>query len=73
MGEDTCRVRNRNAVWVLGMFRRLAASLFAEWRSRDPKRKRATMTDFQADMGADHAAPALRLVLSRYPSLNSRS
>ncbi len=31
------------------------------------------MTDFQADMGADHAALALRLVLSRYPSLNSRS
>jgi hypothetical protein len=42
--EDLCRVRNRNAVWVLGMFRRLAASLFVEWCSRDPKRHRATMT-----------------------------
>ena len=28
LNEDQCRVRDRNAVWVLGMFRRLAVSLY---------------------------------------------
>jgi predicted transposase YbfD/YdcC len=67
-GEDYCRVRHRNAVWVLGMFRRLAVSLFAEWISRDPKRRHATMTDFQAHMGAEHAATGMRVLGSRKPS-----
>jgi predicted transposase YbfD/YdcC len=71
--EDHCRVRNRNAIWVLGQFRRLAVSLFAEWRSRDPKRKKASMTDFQSDWGAEHAAPAMRFITSRYPLLKKRS
>jgi hypothetical protein len=71
--EDQCRVRNRNAVWVLGMFRRLAVSLFAEWRSRDPRREKASMTDFQSDLGAEHAAPAMRFITSRYPTFKIRS
>lgn len=71
--EDQCRVRNRNAIWVLGMFRRLAVSLFSEWRHRDPKRKYATMTDFQSDMGAEHASYAMRFISSRYPSFMERS
>ena len=71
--EDQCRVRNRNAVWVLGMFRRLAVSLFAEWQSRDPKRSHATMTDFQSLMGAEHAAPAMRFVTARHPTFKNRS
>ncbi len=71
--EDQCRVRNRNAVWVLGMFRRLAVSLFAEWRPRDTKRKHATMTDFQSDMNADHAAYAMRFATARYPTFKTRS
>ena len=71
--EDNCRVRHRNGVWVLGMFRRLAVSLFAEWRSRDEKRKRATMTDFHAEMSAEHASPAMRFVTARYPSFRKRS
>jgi len=71
--EDQCRVRNRNGVWVLGMFRRLAVSLFADWKSRDPKRCHATMTDFQAHMGAEHAAPAMRFVTARYLAFKKRS
>ena len=71
--EDLCRVRNRNAIWVLGMFRRLAASLFVEWCSRDPKRHRATMTDFQAAMDAEQTRRGLRFVTSRYPTLKERS
>ncbi len=73
LNEDQCRVRDRNAVWVLGMFRRLAVSLFAEWRSRDAKRKRATMTDLQSHMGAEHAAPAMRFITARYPAFRTRS
>ena len=71
--EDDCRVRNRNGVWVLGMLRRLAISLFAEWRSRDHKRQRATMTDFQSHMSAEHATPAMRFITARYPSFRTRS
>jgi len=71
--EDQCRVRNRNAIWVLGMFRRLSVSLFIEWRSVDPQRKKASMTDFQADYGAEHAAPAMRFITSRYPAFKKRS
>lgn len=71
--EDQCRVRNRNAIWVLGMFRRLAVSLYAEWRSVDEKRRKASMTDFQSDYGAEHAAPAMRFITSRYPAFKSRS
>jgi predicted transposase YbfD/YdcC len=73
LNEDQCRVRNRNAVWVLGMFRRLAVSLFAEWRSRDAKRKRATMTDYQSNMAAEHATPAMRFITARYPAFKTRS
>ena len=71
--EDQCRVRDRNAVWVLGLCRRLAVSLFAEWRSRDEKRKHATMTDFQSAMGAEHASPAMRFITAHYPAFITRS
>ena len=71
--EDNCRVRNRNGVWVLGLFRRLAVSLFAEWKSQSPKRKHATLTDFQAQMGAEHAAFAMRFVSARCPKFSRGS
>ena len=58
---------------VMGMFRRLAISLFAHWRGNDPKRRRATMTDFHGAHGAEHARQAMRLVTSRSPSLKARS
>ena len=31
--DDRCRVQSDNGLWVLGMFRRLANSLFVEWSS----------------------------------------
>ena len=71
--EDDCRVRNRNGVWVLGMFRRLAVSLFAHWYATDPKRRHATMTDFHGANGEEHARRALRLVTARTPSFKERS
>jgi len=71
--EDLCRVRNRNAIWVLGMFRRLAVSLFVEWCSRDPKRHRATMTDLHTAMDAEHTRRGMRFVTARYPAFKDRS
>lgn len=71
--EDRCRVRNRNAVWVLGIFRRLSVSLFAEWRSRDPKRRWATLTDFHATMGEEHGRYAVRFLFAKRPAFKERS
>jgi len=68
--EDRCRVRTPNAVWILGMFRRLAVSVFLEWKSRDPKRKWTTLTDFYSDMSADGHRAGLRLLASPRPNLS---
>jgi predicted transposase YbfD/YdcC len=64
-GDDACRVRTPNAVWILGMFRRLAVSLFIEWRSRDATRKWCTMTDFYADMRKNNQRRGFLLVTSK--------
>ncbi len=68
--EDQCKVRTREAVWILGMFRRLAVSLFMEWKSADPKRKWATLTDFYAHMSADGHRPGFQLLTARRPTLH---
>ena len=69
LNDDRCRVRNANGLWVLGMFRRLANSLFMEWRERQPKAKHKTTTDFQTVMGEDNLAKAMRLVTCKRPTL----
>ena len=67
--DDRCRVRDPNALWILGMLRRLANSLFMEWRSRQPKAHQKTTTDFQAEMGEDNLAKAMRVVTCKCPRL----
>lgn len=71
--EDACRVRTRNAVWVLGMFRRLSVSLFMEWRSRDSGRKWKTMTDFYAHMRRENHRRGFLLVTAKKPGLGAES
>lgn len=71
--EDLCRVRTPRAVWVLGMFRRLAISVFKEWKTRDPQRKWATLTDFHTAMSIEAHHPGLRLVTARCPTLIRRA
>jgi hypothetical protein len=66
--DDRCRVRNTNGLWVLGMFRRLANSLFMEWRGHQPNAKYKTTTDFQTAMGEDNLAKAIRLVTVNRPT-----
>lgn len=69
LNDDRCRVRNPNGLWVLGMFRRLANSLFMQWRSQHPKAKYQTTTDFQAAMGEDNLAKAIRFVTCKRSKL----
>lgn len=69
LNEDRCRVRSPNALWILGMLRRLVISLFMHWRARHPKPQHQSLTDFQAAMGEDNLAMAMAFVSSRRPKL----
>ena len=69
LNDDRCRVRNANGLWVLGMFRRLANSLFMEWRGQQPNAKYKTTTDFQSAMGENNLAKAIRFVTCKRPNL----
>lgn len=47
--KDLAAFRTQNAAWVLGMFRRLSISVYAEWKLRNPeKTKHKTYTDLLA-------------------------
>ena len=70
--EDRSRVRTVNAVWVMGMFRRLAVSIYAEWRSRSEKRRRASLHDFHNLMARHNKKHAYSLVSALSPSLTRR-
>ena len=69
LNDDRCRVRSTNALWILGMLRRLVISLFMHWRARHPKPKHQSLTDFQAAMGEDNLTMALAFVTRRQPKL----
>jgi hypothetical protein len=71
--DDRSRVQNDNALWALGMFRRIANSLFVQWSSYQPRPNHVTTTDFQTIMAENHRAKALRLVLGKRPSLKNPS
>lgn len=69
LNDDRCRVRNTNGLWILGMLRRVAISLYMHWRERQPKPGSLWLTDFQAAMGEDNLAKAVAFVTSRRPKL----
>ena len=69
LNEDRCRVRSTNALWILGMLRRLVISLFSHWRARHRKPKHQSLTDFQAAMGEDNLAKAMAFVTHQCPKL----
>jgi hypothetical protein len=66
LNDDRCRVRNTNGLWILGMIRRLAISLYSHWRERQPKPDCLWFTDFQAAMGEDNLAKAFAFVTHRH-------
>jgi hypothetical protein len=67
LNDDRCRVRSTNALWILGMLRRLVISLFMHWRARHPKPQHQSLTDFQSAMGEDNLAKALAFVTHQRP------
>jgi predicted transposase YbfD/YdcC len=69
LNDDRCRVRNTNGLLVLGMLRRIAISLYAHWRERQPQPRSLWLTDFQAAMGEDNLAKAFAFVTNRRPKL----
>jgi hypothetical protein len=71
--DDRCRVRNDNAMSVLGMMLRLSNSLFMQWSGYKRRPDYVTTTDFQSALSEDHHRPALRLALSKYPNLKRLS
>ena len=71
--DDRCRVQSDEGILVLGMFRRIANSLFMEWRQQQPRPDRVTTTNFQTLMAENHRAWALRFVVAKRPSLKNPS
>lgn len=69
LDDDRCRIRQPHSMWIMGMFRRLAISLFMEWRSHLSKPQHKSLTDFQTEMSAEQHRRAFRVVLSKRPSL----
>jgi len=71
--DDQCRLHAANAVWVHGIFERLANSLFLEWRSYQLKPQHKTTTDFAAYMSADHGRRVILAVTARHPTFRPPS
>ena len=69
LNEDRCRVRSTNALWILGMLRRVVISLFAQWRAGHRKPQHQSLTDFQTVMGEDNLSKAMAFVTRRRPDL----
>ena len=63
--EDRSRVRQRNAAWILAMFRRIGVSLFMHCRRQDPNRAKATLPDFHEELGLENQRRAFALVTSK--------
>lgn len=49
-GEDSSRVRNRNALTVLGILRRSAIGIYFQWRRRRKNQRQSTLKDFHDAM-----------------------
>lgn len=71
--DDRCRVQNPKTILILGMYRRLANSLFVEWSHAQRRPDHVTTANFQTLLAQEHRSAALRLVLNKRPSLNSLS
>lgn len=65
--DDLCRVRHPKGMHLLGIFRRLANSLFMEWRSRQTKPQYLTTSDFYTDMAAEGHRRAWSMITATTP------
>lgn len=73
LNDDRCRVRSNSGIWMLGMFRRIAISLFMEWRSTRRRPDHVTTTSFQSLLAEDHRRRAVRLVTTTRPNVRTLS
>jgi hypothetical protein len=71
--DDRCRMQNNSGIWVLGMFRRIAISLYIEWRSARRKPNHVTTTDFQSLWAEGHRRRAVRLFTTSRPNVRTPS
>jgi hypothetical protein len=67
--DDRCRIQSDNGIWIFGMFRRLANSLFMQWRQAQRRPDHFTTTDFQAFLAQDNRKRALSLLVGQKTSL----
>jgi hypothetical protein len=70
---DFLRVQSNHGIWIFGMFRRLANSLFMEWRQARRRPDPVTNTDFQALLAQDNRRRTIRLVTIKNPPLKNLS
>jgi predicted transposase YbfD/YdcC len=66
-GEDASRVRNRNAILVLGILRRSVVGLFYDWRRKRKNLRQSTFKDFHDAMNKFNHRLAFATVTSRHP------
>lgn len=71
--DDRCRVQSDKGIWIFGIFRRFANSLFMEWRQAQRRPDHVTTTDFQAFLARDNRRRALRFIITQKPSLRAFS
>jgi hypothetical protein len=71
--DDRSRVQNPKTILILGIYRRLANSLFVEWSQAQRRPDHLTTANFQTLMAQEHRSTALRFVLTKRPSLKSLS
>ncbi len=71
--EDKSRIRTGPAAKLHGLFTRIANSLFAHWRSCQPKPQHKTTTDFTTFMAADHDRRAIFTLTAVSPSFAKAS
>lgn len=71
--DDRCRIRHVQGLWIMGMFRRLANSLFMHWRAQHHKPQYHTTTDFQSFLDEENLRRGLILVSAAQPTLKPPS
>ena len=71
--DDRCRVQSNSGIWMLGMFRRIAISLYMEWRSARRKPDHVTTTHFQSLLAEDNRRRAVRLFTTSRPNVRTPS
>lgn len=66
-GEDASRVRNRNAILVLGILRRCAMGVYLDWRRTRKSLRQSTFKDFHDAMNRFNQRLAFATITSSRP------